>query len=156
MIIKKDAKDYLENHCSYVTDQATRQAVDLLTSLMKMNTLERIKDQVLFKQDMNPIEVKKKQEQKSSKINDLKAVIRNGIKEANQMDESSFEKSTSMLTYSDIADIESALDGSPKYHGNKNSRFTHSEKLQFTKEGAENVTVITSFNEEVNKMNIKI
>ncbi len=139
---------YLEKHCLYVTSQATRQAVDLLTSLMQMNTNERLKEQTMLKQDMSPAEETKKAEAKTASLNGLKAALRDGIKKANQLvDENSSNES--FLTHADIAEIDRALQLSPKSMSTKASRFAHSEKLQFTKETDQSVSVVTSSTEEV-------
>ena len=66
---------YLEKHCLYVTSQATRQAVDLLTSLMQMNTNERLKEQTMLKQDMSPAEETKKTEEIKQNDSKLLALV---------------------------------------------------------------------------------
>ncbi len=76
------SREYLERHCEYVSDQATRQAVDLLSSLLQMNVLERLKEQALFRQDMNPIEEGKRLAIKESKVEGLRSALRDTLKRA--------------------------------------------------------------------------
>lgn len=138
---------YLEKHCLYVTSQAKRQAVDLLTSLMQMNANERLKEQAMLRQDMSPVEEAKKAETKMANLNGLKDELRDGIKKANQL---VADASSSMgLTHDDMSEIDRALELSPKSMSTKASRFAHSEKLQFTKESDQGVAVVTSSTEEV-------
>ena len=91
---------------------------------MQLNTLERLKEQFIFKPDLNSL--------KEARMNELKDAIRNGIKQGNELIEDSAQSSKSTLSMTDLAEIDAALESSPKFNANKNSRFTHSEKLQFT------------------------
>ena len=83
-------------------------------------------------------------------MQELKSALRDGLKRANELTGEGLDVKNSVLTNSDIADIESALELSPKQLNNKASRFTHSERLQFTKENEHNV-VISNSSEEVIK-----
>ncbi len=114
-----------------------------------MNTVERIKEQALFKQDMNPIEQSKRLAFKESKIQELRSAIRDSLKLASELTgENSLREDSEALTIWDIAEIEACLELSPKQLSGKASRFTHSEKLQFTKEDDNNMVVASSREEE--------
>ena len=117
-------QDYFEKHCPFASEQVGKQTVDLLTSLMQLNTLERLKEQFIFKPDVNVL--------KEARVNELKEAIRNGIKQGNELIEDSVQSTKSTLNMTDLAEIDAALESSPKFNANKNSRFTHTEKLQFT------------------------
>ena len=47
----KETKDYFEKHLKYVSNQSTKQAINVLVSLMQNNALERLKEQVHAKRD---------------------------------------------------------------------------------------------------------
>ena len=146
-------ENYFEKHCKYVTSQATRQAVDLLTSLMQLNTNERLKEQALLRQAMTQAEEAKKNELKVARLQELRAAIRDSLQKANELTDGNANGDKSVLTNTDIADLEASLELSPKQMNSKASRFKHSEKLQFTKENEESVSVVTSTTEEVSRNN---
>lgn len=80
-------------------------------------------------------------------MNELKAALKSSLKKANDTFNLD-SNSSSSLNNSDLADIDLNLNS--KTISGKGSRFTHNEKLQFTKEENEqNVSVITSSTEEV-------
>ena len=59
------------------------------------------------------------------------------------------------LSKSDLAEIELSLQSNLKNFDVKDSRFTHSEKLQFTKEDSEQVVSVSSSSEEKKDEEIK-
>ena len=132
-----------------ITNQALRRPVDVLTSVLEINTLNRIKEQSLLKSELNTsmdeskkvfyflfyifIEQSQNEFDKVSKMEALKAlkqVLKGSLKEAERI---SKEKSSNTLSKSDLVDIENDLQQlSARNLITKGSRFTHSEKLQFT------------------------
>lgn len=151
----EETQSYLKKHCLYVSNQATRQAVDVLNSLIEMNINERLKEQMLLA-DLNSSEESSKADSNKIKMKELKDALRSSLKKANELIDETTDGNKSVLTNTDIADIETALELSPKQMNTKASRFAHSEKLQFTKEeNNRNVSVITSSNEEKKEEEIK-
>ena len=59
------------------------------------------------------------------------------------------------LSKSDLAEIELSLQSNMKHIGIKGSRFTHSEKLQFTKEDSDQAVSVSSSSEEKKDEEIK-
>ena len=59
------------------------------------------------------------------------------------------------LSKSDLAEIELSLQANMKHFDVKGSRFTHSEKLQFTKEESDQVVTISGSSEEKKDEEIK-
>ncbi len=106
-----------------------RKPTDVLASLIEQNLIERLKEQSFLRQDINTTEAKKKA--KESALNDLKNAIKSDLKKINYSSESI--EGSSCLTRADLAEIELNLQSPNKNLLNKGSRFTHSEKLQFTK-----------------------
>jgi hypothetical protein len=49
----KDIRDYYDNYCLFVTEQAKFQAVDLLSSLIEENKIEKLKEQDIFNETLN-------------------------------------------------------------------------------------------------------
>ena len=107
-----------------------RKPTYVLASLIEQNLIERLKEQAFLRQDINTTETKKKN--KADALNDLKNSIKSELKKINDSSESI--EGSSCLTRADLAEIElNLLSPSNKNLLNKGSRFTHTEKLQFTK-----------------------
>lgn len=107
-----------------------RKPTYVLASLIEQNLIERLKEQAFLRQDINTTETKKKN--KADALNYLKNSIKSELKKINDSSESI--EGSSCLTRADLAEIElNLLSPSNKNLLNKGSRFTHTEKLQFTK-----------------------
>lgn len=136
--------NYFEKHCDFATKQAVRDSVDVLSSLMEKNTIERIKEQEIFNKDLKTDEANKAK--KAENLNAIKAALKSALKKYESKNESS-----SVLTTSDLVEIDNLLESNLKNVKSKGTRFTHAEKLQHTQDAAssDSVTVLTSSSEEV-------
>ncbi len=154
-----------------ITEQGEKNHVDILTSLLEINTHSRLKEQSILKSELNTLDENKKvglcetqismnvkilllisfnlKTNKVEAMKQLKELLKSSIKEMNDMYKLS-EKNQNFLTRADLAEIEAELQNSDARNLLiKGSRFTHSEKLQFSKETDSQVSILSGDSEEV-------
>ena len=128
-----------------------RDSVYVLSSLLEKNTIEKIKQQEIFNKDLKSDEVNKAK--KAENLNSIKAALKQSLKKYESKNESS-----SVLTTSDLIEIDNLLESNLKSVKSKGTRFTHAEKLQHTQDSAspDSVTVLTSSSEEVKNLSLDV
>ena len=96
-------------------------------------------------------------EVKNVAFKELKKSIKDNIKLIDEINDTMIDnnQNRACLSKSDLAEIELSLQSNMKHIGIKGSRFTHSEKLQFTKEDSDQAVSVSSSSEEKKDEEIK-
>lgn len=140
-----DYELYAEKLAKLVTRQFLRRPNDLLTSALEINALNRLKEEeTLLKSEISQT---MNASTKADAINGLKNILKTNLSVLEDKSQSN------CLTKSDLAEIENELDQIANKHLLvKGSRFTHTEKLQFTQD-TENTVHVAGASEEVSTVN---
>jgi chromosome segregation ATPase len=90
-------------------------------------------------------------------LNDLKNYVKDNLKLIDDINGTITDNNQNgaCLTKSDLAEIELSLQSNMKHIDTKGTRFTHSEKLQFTKEDSDQAVTVSSSSEEKKEEEIK-
>jgi coiled-coil domain-containing protein 22 len=129
----QDQLKYFNENCDLITKQTTGESSRVLSSLIQRNTIDKLKEQDLFKD----------KQKKNDNLNRLRQSIKKSL-------EHESVKSNQILTYDDLADIEGLFKrNASSLATQKGSRFTLSENLQFKNESNDVTVGLSGTNEEV-------
>lgn len=129
----KDQLQYFSDHCDLITKQTIGDSSRVLSSIIQRNTIDKIKEQELFKD----------KQKKNDNLSRIKQAIRKSL-------ENELTKSNQVLTNDDIAEIEGIFKrAESNLTSQKGSRFALSENLQFKNESDDVTVGLPGTNEEV-------